>query len=166
MRLVILMIGLLLGGCSTSIQTSLETNSGLDPSTLTKPQAIAPAAPQSTTSPTPTVRVYRAAPDCNQLVAESVAVPEATLEQAVGAAIAQFETTDFPLAGYRVQRNPKAQAVTIDLRLPPSSPRPLTALSQCEQFALFAGLRQTVMQFEPGQVQTVEFQIQGEAIGG
>ncbi|MEM8641910.1 MAG: sporulation/spore germination protein [Cyanobacteria bacterium P01_G01_bin.54] len=162
--------GLLLGACSERVMDVAAPSSTSAPRAITPP--VSPSAPAPTPSlrlqstAEPTLSVYRAAADCETFEVERVAVPEATLEHAVGAAIAQFQTADFPLAGYRVQAQPERQSVTIELRLPPDAPRTFDSLSLCEQFALFGGLRQTIIHFAPDQIQTVEFKVQDRAIGG
>ncbi|MGB0562861.1 MAG: hypothetical protein ACPGVO_13810 [Spirulinaceae cyanobacterium] len=155
----------LLGACSTIASDAAPPTTAIAPNSLAQPVAAVSESPAQ--SPTqPTVQVYRAAADCETFAVETVAVPEATLEQAVGAAIAQFQTADFPIAGYRVQTQPEQKTATIELRLAPDAPRRFDSLSLCEQFALFGSLRQTATQFAPEEIQTVEFAMPEGAIGG
>lgn len=157
-------IAVSLGGCVGATQASLPQ--AIAPTTASIQALAAPVvpAPSPIIPSTPTVKVYRANGDCATLAAELVSVPEETLVQAVGAAIDQFATADFPIAGYRVNHNRETQTVTVDLRLPPDAPRPFASLSPCEQFALFGSIRQTVTEFEPESVQGVNFTTQGQYI--
>ncbi|TAF49563.1 MAG: sporulation/spore germination protein, partial [Oscillatoriales cyanobacterium] len=52
----------------------------------------------------------------------------------------------------------------IDLRRDPNAARPWIGLSTCEQFALFGGLRETIMNAPDGNIDRVEFLSLGEPL--
>ena len=93
---------------------------------------------------------------CNNLVPEKAALPaQATVETVVGKVIANSNSPDFSMAGYRV--TVADRVATIDLRLPPDAKRPFTAMSSCEQMALFGSLEKTLTSNAALQIQSVKF---------
>jgi hypothetical protein len=121
------------------------------PNRPTTTQAMAPAVP---------ITVYHLDEQCNGLVPEKVTLPpqasvEASAEAAVGKVIAQSNSPDFTLAGYRVTVANKV--ATVDLRLPPNAKRPFAAMSSCEQMALFGSVEKTLTSNAALQVQSVKF---------
>ncbi|MBP0001981.1 MAG: sporulation/spore germination protein [Cyanobacteria bacterium SID2] len=111
------------------------------------------------------VTVYRPDLFCETLLPETVDVPTtAPLEGAVGHILKDWAQGEFRIAGYRTARDNATGTVTIDLRVAPDAPRQWTALSTCEQFALFGSLRTTLMQNTALQTNDVLFTSQGEAL--
>jgi len=118
-------------------------------------------APAKNTLP---VTIYQADDQCQALIPKTVAVPSpGAVEAAIGNIIAQRDTADFSLAGYRVTIN-QNRVATIDLRLAPNSKRQLVSLSTCEQLALFGSLRRTLTANQTWNIKDVRFTQQGEAI--
>ncbi len=112
-----------------------------------------------------TVQIFRADRTCETLIPEAIAAPdnpEKAIEVAVGRAIEQSLGTDFPIAGYRVSRT--QGIATIDLRLPPNAQRTFISLSQCEKFALFGSLRETLTSNPSWQIEDVRFTQAGEEL--
>lgn len=126
------------------------------PSAATRQQPMAAAN-------TVNVMVYQADSQCEALVPQQMAVPQAEpMEAAVGRVLEQNATADFSVAGYRVD---VANGVaTVDLRLSPDSRRQFESLSSCERFALFGSLRETLTQNPQWSVSEVEFTEGGEEI--
>lgn len=85
------------------------------------------------------------------------------MEAAVGRVLAQQQSSDFELSGYRVLRRPNGEVV-IDFRLPANAKRQMTSLSSCEQLALFGSLRQTLLRHRPWDVKLIRFTDRGRAI--
>ncbi|MEC4805497.1 MAG: hypothetical protein SAJ12_05520 [Jaaginema sp. PMC 1079.18] len=102
-------------------------------------------------------------PTCDRLVPEPWEIPENNpLEAAVGQVIERSLNGDFDLVGYRV--NLDQTTATVDLRLAPDSKRHFLSLSQCEKFALFGSLRETLTQNTAWKVDNVRFTSQGTEI--
>lgn len=100
---------------------------------------------------------------CDRLVPEAWEAPEDNaIEAAVGQVIERSLNGDFDLVGYRVNLD-KTTAI-VDLRLSPDSDRHFLSLSQCEKFALFGSLRETLTQNSLWNVDNVRFTAQGEEI--
>jgi hypothetical protein len=78
-----------------------------------------------------------------------------TLEAVVGNVLTHSNTTDFPLAGYRVALD--KGVATIDLRLPPNARRTFKSLSSCEQLSVFGSLEKTLMNNPSLKIQSVRF---------
>ncbi len=110
--------------------------------------------------------IYVADNQCNSLVAQEVSFrgDDSPVETAVGQVIEQMTSSDFAVAGYRVNIDPQTQVATIDLRRSPDSQRPFAALSSCEKFALFGSLEKTLVNNPQWNVQKVVFTEQGEEI--
>jgi Sporulation and spore germination len=123
------------------------------------PSASGPSATALNPATAP-ITVYRLDEQCNSLVPDKVALPpqptrEATVEAAVGKVIAQSNSPDFTLAGYRV--TVANQVATVDLRLPTDAKRPFAAMSSCEQMALFGSLEKTLTSNAALNIQSVKF---------
>ncbi|MGL5081816.1 MAG: hypothetical protein ACRC8A_10045 [Microcoleaceae cyanobacterium] len=127
---------------------------------LSPPPLKQPTSTDSTTS----VTVYQVDNHCQTLIPQKLVAPT---EQALEFAVAQvFELNpneDFPVA-YRLQVDPHHQSATIDFRIPTTAKRPLTALSTCEQLALFGTLRKTLTANSEFQIQQIHFTHQGQDI--
>lgn len=114
---------------------------------------------------TVTLKIYRADSQCQNLVPETAAVPSANpVNAAVGKVIEEANSSDFELAGYRVNVN-KNGVATVDLRRSPNSQRQFASLSACEQFALFGSLRKTLTDNSQLKIKDVRFTEQGQEIG-
>ncbi len=117
------------------------------------------------TSNTVTVNIYQADNQCETLVSEKVAVPaESPVNVAVGQVLKQVNSSDFDLAGYRVNIDANSRIATVDLRLSPGSRRQFVSLSHCEQFALFGSLRKTLTDNSQLKIKDVRFTQQGQEI--
>ncbi|MDB9313087.1 GerMN domain-containing protein [Spirulina sp. CS-785/01] len=109
------------------------------------------------------VQIFHPDRHCDTLISESATVsPQNSLEEAIGKTIKQGINGDFSLAGYRVNVN--NGTATIDFRLAADSRRNFQSLSQCELFALFGSLRQTLTQNPQWNIKTVRFTEQGQEI--
>ena len=123
------------------------------------PEFEAPAAPDTVTA-----NSYEVDSQCQALISENVTLPvEHSLEAAVAKVLEQQYTTDFDLS-YRVILDRHKSLAIIDLRIPPNSKRQLASLSNCEQLALFGGLRQTLMGNRGWQIKQVRFTEEGKEI--
>lgn len=163
-------IGLSLAGCQGSSQSDDKMSS--PPSSVNSVKAIAPT---PSTTPTPpaspatelanpvTVTIYKADSQCVNFLPEEVEVSgDRAMQAAVGEVLKTYSNPDFDLSGYRVEM--KDGVATVDLRIPANSPRTITSLSACEQFALFGSLRETLTKNPDWQVQSVRFTERGEEI--
>lgn len=112
-----------------------------------------------------TLDVYKANPQCTELVSEATPVSaDSPVSAAVGKVLATQNTGgQFDLSGYRVSVDPSGVA-TVDFRLDPDSMRRFVSLSACEQFALFGSIRETLTQNPQLQVESVRFTNRGEEI--
>jgi hypothetical protein len=112
-----------------------------------------------------TLNIYQADGQCQALKPEKVTVPaDSPVTAAVGQVLKQADSSDFPLAGYRVQVNPSNRVATVDFRLSPNSRRQFISLSPCEQFALFGSLRKTLTDNSQLKIKDVRFTHQGKQI--
>lgn len=148
------------------------------PSTPAQPQKEAPRSTQPLNPPLRTeatstaqsiktvpVNIYKADSQCQTLVPEKAAVPAASpVNAAVGKVLQEAGSSDFELAGYRVNVNAKSRVATVDLRISPDSRRQFVSLSTCEQFALFASLRKTLTANSQLKIKNVRFTQQGREI--
>lgn len=156
----------LLAGCKATTPTEPAT------STTATPASVTASPPSSTTTPpaTPTdvvdpteVTIYKADSECVNFQPQQVTVPgDRAMEAAVGEVLKTYSNPDFDLSGYRVAV--QDGVATVDLRLPADSPRQITSLSACEQFALFGSLRETLTKNPDWQVKSVRFMERGEEI--
>ncbi|MFP4300263.1 MAG: sporulation/spore germination protein [Spirulinaceae cyanobacterium] len=100
---------------------------------------------------------------CDRLVPEPWEAPENNaVEATVGQTIERSLSGDFDVVGYRV--NLDETTAIVDLRLSPDSDRHFLSLSQCEKFALFGSLRETLTENSLWNVDNVRFTSQGEDI--
>ncbi|BAY16180.1 hypothetical protein NIES21_20030 [Anabaenopsis circularis NIES-21] len=121
------------------------------------------AAPKTETSKTVNVTLYTSDTQCQELIPQKVEVPATQpVASAVGKIVAERDTADFSLSGYRV--NVKNGVATVDLRLSPQSKRQIASLSSCEQFALFGSVRKTLMSNSQWKIKDVRFTEKGEEI--
>ncbi|NJK37211.1 MAG: hypothetical protein HC835_03325 [Oscillatoriales cyanobacterium RM2_1_1] len=172
---LISLISLSLTSCTLprdSSKTTIEArNSPADPAAvpvkpdlerpLTPPPLKQPTTPSASTT---SVTLYQPDSNCQTLVPRPAIAPvENSLEFAVARVFELNSNDDFPVA-YRLQIDPDHQIVTIDLRLPSTVQRPFTALSACEQLALFGSVRKTLMDQPPWYIRQVQFTHQGQEI--
>ena len=145
-------------------ETSTPSNTKLLP---TPSMAQLRAKKSSTTSPTTektiNVTLYISDTECQTLTPKEVSVSATEpVTSAVGKILEQRDSADFSLSGYRVTT--KNGVAIIDLRLSPYSPRHLTSLSNCEQFALFGSLRKTLTSNPQWKIKEVRFTELGKEI--
>jgi hypothetical protein len=119
-----------------------------------------PTSPDKTTIP---LTIYKLDNQCNKFVSEKVRVSKTkTLEKTVGQVLETIDNADFSLAGYRVS---VAKGIaTIDLRTAPGAKRQLKSLSNCEQLALYGGLRKTLTGNKAFKIKSVRFTDRGQII--
>lgn len=110
--------------------------------------------------------IYVADDQCSNLVTREISLSEedSPVETAVGQVIDKMNSSDFSVAGYRVNIDTQNQIATIDLRRSPDSQRSFAALSSCEKFALFGSLEKTLVDNPQWNVQKVVFTEKGEEI--
>ncbi|HBB34655.1 MAG TPA: sporulation/spore germination protein [Cyanobacteria bacterium UBA8803] len=175
-----LAIGIIAAGFSTY---NLIATSGGDPGVVSTDTKPAIAEPEHQT-PTPSeevktnknsaiakatktiaLNIYYVDSQCETLVPEKVAVAaNSPVNAAVGKLLERASSSDFDLAGYRVNLDANRGIATIDFRLSPDSKRQFVSLSQCEQFALFGSLRKTLTANPQLKIKEVRFTDQGERI--
>jgi hypothetical protein len=122
-------------------------------------------------SPTQTRTIYRADLFCQTLEPQAVELSiegntgdrQAEIEAAIGVMLKQWTGSDLGIAGYRVTL--RDRVATVDIRRDPNAARPWMALSTCEQFALFGGLRETMTNEPDWGIDRVEFLSLGEPLG-
>ncbi|MGF1491036.1 MAG: hypothetical protein ACFBSC_00990 [Microcoleaceae cyanobacterium] len=133
-------------------------------STKAQPETPPPLKQPTTSADTTSITLYSVDSNCDALVPQKVIAPSGnSLEFAVAQVFDLNTNEDFPLS-YRLEVDSDHQAVTIDLRIPTTSPRPLTALSACEQLALFGSLRKTLTENPQWQVHQVHFTHAGKEV--
>lgn len=111
------------------------------------------------------LNIYHPDSQCQTLIPEKVTVSaETPITHAVGKVIESSSSSDFDLAGYRVNLDFNKRIVTIDFRLAPNSQRQFVSLSMCEQFALFGSLRKTLLDNPQLNITNVRFTHQGREI--
>ncbi len=111
------------------------------------------------------LNIYHPDSQCETLIPEKVAVSADTpVTNAVGKVLELATSSDFDLAGYRVNLDLNKRVVTIDFRLSPDSKRQFVSLSTCEQFALFGTLRKTLIDNPQLKIKDVRFTHQGQEI--
>jgi hypothetical protein len=131
----------------------------------THPPAKSVVATTAASQSTVTVTIYKIDSQCETLVPEKVAVSEQQpMEAAISKALAQWDTADFSLAGYRVSVDPESRVATVDLRVSPNSKRQLESLSSCEQLALLGAINKTLTGNPQWKIQSVRFTEQGEEV--
>lgn len=111
------------------------------------------------------LNIYHPDSQCQTLIPEKVTVSaETPITHAVGKVLESSSSSDFDLAGYRVNLDLNKRIVTIDFRLAPNSQRQFVSLSMCEQFALFGSLRKTLLDNPQLKIKDVRFTHQGREI--
>jgi len=131
----------------------------------TNPPAKSVVATTAASPNTVTVTIYKIDSQCETLVPEKVSVSEQQpMEAAISKALAQWDTADFSLAGYRVSVDPESRVATVDLRVSPNSKRQLESLSSCEQLALLGAINKTLTGNPQWKIQSVRFTEQGEEV--
>jgi len=186
--MVVLSLSISLASCRTNTADAPTTGSPTDNLTLSPngSQAGSPTAaaspdgtPIDVPSPEPaegtpatgqsanmvTVTVYQADDQCVNFEPQQVQVSgDRPMEGAVGKVLENQGSGDFDLSGYRVSIDPNTRVATVDLRMNPNSERKLVSLSACEQFALFGGLRETLVSNPDWNISEVRFTERGEEI--
>lgn len=174
-RLTVCLISLLtvtLGSCSAppvadappGDRSPVSTPSPIATQPSPSPSAAARlTAPTGTPSPTTTINIYKVDTQCANLAPEKVTVTASqSLEAAIAQVLAETDSGDFSIAGYRVSRE-GARAI-VDLRLPANAKRSFYSLSSCEQLALFGGIRKTLLNNSQWKIQSVQFTEKGQEI--
>ncbi|MGQ4649444.1 hypothetical protein [Lyngbya aestuarii] len=119
----------------------------------------------STATKTLAVNIYTTDSQCQALVPEVVTVPASnSVSAAVDKVLAQTNSADFELVGYRVNIDADTKIATIDLRRSPDAQRQFVSLSTCEQYNLFGSLRKTLTTNSPLNIKDVRFMEQGQEI--
>ncbi|BAY82079.1 hypothetical protein NIES267_15570 [Calothrix parasitica NIES-267] len=109
------------------------------------------------------ITVFTSDLDCQKLVPQKISVSsKEPMKDAVGKIIASKNTADLNISNYRVNVN--NGTATVDLRVPPDSPRQLVSLSSCEQFTLFKSIEKTLTSNPKWKVKNVRFTQAGEEI--
>jgi hypothetical protein len=110
-----------------------------------------------------TVDLYRVNGECNGFEAVPKDLPtETAMDAAIEETLAYTTNGDFEIAGYRLKTTDSV--ATIDLRLPPDSPRTFLSLAPCEAYTILGSLRETLIKNEIFGVSRVNFTYQGEEI--
>ncbi|NJM23170.1 MAG: sporulation/spore germination protein [Richelia sp. RM2_1_2] len=131
--------------------------------TQTPPSSETPNQNKTASSKNVDITVYTSDLQCQELVPKKVSVSvDEPVKDAVGRIIAEKDSGDFNISNYRVNVN--NGIATVDLRLSPNSPRQLTSLSSCEQFALFGSLKKTLTSNPKWNIKDVRFTEAGEEI--
>ncbi len=171
-------MSLILSSCKTApldqppIASSPPLTPRAAPSPGLSPIAKSPSSPPTGQSPqtaslapqkTVPVSVYKVDNQCRDFVAEKTAVPaNQPIAAAVGKVLANADSADFSLSGYRV--NVVSGVATVDLRVAPDSKRKLVSLSSCEQMAIFGSLRKTLISNAEWKIKSVRFTDRGKEI--
>lgn len=155
---------LLIAETSTEVVDRLEeTVPETIPEPSVKPIESEAIAALDSTLPTVTITRYKVDDQCNSFIPEDLTVPEAnSLQETVAKIIGDRSNGDFRIAGYRLQLDKNTDTLTLDFRLPIDSPRSIHSLSHCEQFALLGELRETLIANNEWNIETVNFQVQGQ----
>lgn len=173
-RLTAFLIALTLGNCSAPPSLMADAPPG-DRNPVPTPSSIATqrspsssaaarlTAPTGSPSPTTTINIYKVDTQCANLAPEKVTVTaKQSLEAAIAQVLAETDSGDFSIAGYRVSQA-GTQAI-VDLRLPANAKRSFYSLSSCEQLALFGGIRKTLLNNSQWKIQSVQFTEKGQEI--
>jgi hypothetical protein len=168
---ILLGITVLFGGCRTSPEPAqFPPSPSVSPpiKTAEKSSKKPVQKPKNSSSKKPTsnlvsLSLFKLDNQCNQFIAEKVSVAKTKmLEEAVARTIDRATNADFDLSGYRINR--KGEVVTIDFRVAPDAQRQLKALSNCEQLALYGGLRKTLTGNSVLKIKSVQFSDRGNLI--
>ncbi|MEP0870166.1 hypothetical protein NDA01_10180 [Trichocoleus desertorum AS-A10] len=132
---------------------------------LNAPTKTVAATTTAQTQNTVPVTIYKVDGQCQNLVPQKVTVSaQKSMEAAVSKTLAQWDTADFSLTGYRVSVDPDSRVATVDLRVSPSSKRQLESLSSCEQLALLGAVNKTLTTNPQWKIESVRFTEQGEEV--
>jgi hypothetical protein len=88
---------------------------------------------------------------------------ENAMTDAVGKVLAAQPAIATHIADYTVERS--GNVATVDFQLNPQAQQSVSALSLCEQFALFGSLRETLVQESSWGIKTVRFTEGGKELG-
>ncbi|MEE3718615.1 hypothetical protein V2H45_17885 [Tumidithrix elongata RA019] len=147
--------------------------------TLAKATNISPAQPDSIVSHLPKpdlpkldtktipIQIFYANSQCDRLVEAIEQIPSSASEQETAtrtlrSLLEHQRIYGFKVSGYKVAL--ENGVATVDITLDPSSQRRMTSLSSCEQFALFASIKTTLMQNQALTVNEVRFTEAGREI--
>ena len=160
---IILAIATSISSCTGNFNfTSRNPDTEIPPPTTTPPTTPTPTS-EIPTGQTANVTLYTSDLQCQELIPQTASVPTTEpITSAVGKILKQQDTADFELSGYRVQV--ENSIATVDFRLSPASQRQFVSLSSCEQFALFASLRKTLISNTEWNIKEVRFTERGEEI--
>jgi hypothetical protein len=112
---------------------------------------------------TTNVTLYTSDDQCQDLIAKKADVSvQSPMNEAVGKIFKEQDTADFSVSGYRININ--NGVATVDVRISPDSKRQISSLSSCEQFALFASVRKTLISNSQWKIKDVRFTERGENI--
>ncbi len=148
----------------------VEESEPVSPETSATPAATPTPTTETETAATPpadtaTVTVYKIDDRCEEFVPQQVAVAkDNAMEAAVGEVLQDWSNGDFDLAGYRVSYDENSATATVDLRVAPDSTRQIRSLSSCERYALFGGMKETLLQNPQWNIREVKFTSAGEEI--
>lgn len=168
------LIALSLGSCSAPpAPLASPSSSMINPSsTPSTPIATQPSpsravdrltTPTGASAQTMTINIYKIDSQCANLAPEKVTVAATqSLEAAIAKVLAETDSGDFSIAGYRVSRD--GTRAIVDFRLPANSRRSFHSLSSCEQLALFGGIRKTLINNSQWNVRSVQFTEKGQEI--
>jgi len=155
-----LTLGLWLGGCKSSPPQSVISPNA---SPTVSPNNEA-AQPSASSPPNASATIYTAAADCVTFVPQKVEVSkDNAMTDAVGKVLAAQPAIATIITDYTVQKN--SDVATIDFKLDPKAQQSISALSLCEQFALFGSLRETLVQTPDWGIKTVRFTEGGTELG-
>ena len=157
--------GLLVAETSSQVAERLEETLPSSPpekvlTPVSEPEAIAAL---DTDIPMVTVTRYKIDNQCNDLIPEDLQVAaDNSLDDTVAKIVGDRSNGDFRIAGYRIKLDKATNSLALDFRLPVDSPRSIHSLSHCEQFALLGELRETLIANSDWNIETVNFQVQGQ----
>ncbi|CAN1213261.1 hypothetical protein TUMEXPCC7403_23850 [Tumidithrix helvetica PCC 7403] len=125
-----------------------------------------PDLPKANAKTTPT-QIFYADSQCERLIAAIEQIPTSSSEQETAtrtlrSLLEHQRIYGFRVSGYKVTL--ENGVATVDITLDPSSQRRMTSLSSCEQFALFASIKTTLMQNQALTVNEVKFTEAGREI--
>lgn len=149
-----------------SVKASPSPNSATRSQPLNAPaKTVATTTTAANSQNTVSVTIYQVDSQCENLVPQQVTVSaQQPMEAAISKTLAQWDTADFSLAGYRVSVDPDSRVATVDLRVNPNSKRQLESLSSCEQLALLGAVNKTLTANPQWQIESVRFTEQGEEL--
>ena len=173
--LMLLAVSTLISSCASadiSDNTNLSSTANSENSqTEKKPssnQSSATTKSASNNSPTTSgkttqVTLYTSDDQCQGFIPKQTSVSaDEPMKAAIGKILETQDTGDFSLAGYRATVN--NGVATVDLRVAPESKRQIASLSNCEQFAIFGSLRETLTKNTAWKIRDVRFTQGGQEI--